>query len=80
MRSLEQYRVQKLFESSTDPSLAIRNFVNDNAKERWEGLFNFFNKYDMTVSGDRIEAMDHINDLIAACNMLKSMITKTQMK
>lgn len=80
MRSLEQYRVQKLFESSTDPNLTIRHFVNDNAKERWEGVLNFLNKYDMTVPGDRMEAMDHIDDLIAACNMLKSMITKTQSK
>lgn len=80
MRSLEQYRVQKLFESSTDPNLAIRRFVNDQAKERWEDTLNFLNKYDMTVQGDRLYAMEHLDGVIAACNMLKSMITKTQMK
>ena len=74
MKSLEQYRVEKLFESAGEPSNAVKAFVNGNAKVRWDGMSSFLNKFDITNQGDRAEAMDHINDMIGACNMLKSKI------
>ena len=74
MKTLEQYRAEKLSENVGDPSLAVKRFVNDAARVRWEGMQSFLNKADLSMDGNKMEAVDHINDMINACMTLKKML------